>query len=138
MPEAQIHEVPHQLVNQVWPRVEQFIAAALVHAQGDYSVDDIRVFVTGGQWSLLVAVDSDSNIRGAAVISFFNRPRDRVAFVIAIGGKMIVNDMNWQQFEGILHTHGATYLEGAVRDSVAKLFSRFGMQHKYSIVGKSL
>lgn len=133
-----IQEVPLAHVNQIWPQVEGFIADALQHSHGEYTADDARVFAATGGWHLVVAFMDDGTIRGAALVTFFNRPRDRVAFVMAIGGKLVTSLDTWRQFEDIMRNNGATCLEGAARESIARLWSRYGMQHKYSIVGKSL
>lgn len=133
-----VQQVPLEYVNQVWPVVEPFIANALVHARGDYTIDDARVYATLGQWSLIIGVDDQNVIHGALLVSYYNRPRDRVAFVAAIGGKHIANKENWAQFEAIIKANGATYLEGAARESIVRLWSRYGMEPKYTIVGKDL
>jgi hypothetical protein len=133
-----IQQVPLQYVNQLWATVEPFIADAFEHAQGDYDVRDAQNYVTGGMWALIVGVDADNHVHGAAVVSFFNRPAHRVAFVHGIGGNLVVNDDNWVQFEAIMQSNGATYLECAARQSAARLWSRYGMESKYTILGKSL
>ena len=133
-----VQQVPIQYVNQMWPHVEQYIYNALQFAQGDYSIEDAQVFLTQGMWTLFVAIDDNEQVKGAAAVSFFNRPSDRVAFVIAIGGKLIANKETYAQFEAIIKANGATCVEGAVRESIARLWSRFGFEHKYAIVGKSL
>lgn len=133
-----VQEVPLQYVNQVWPFVETFIDAALSFSQGDYTVRDARVYITSGQWSLIVAVDDEDVVHGAAVVTYFNRPTQRIGFVIATGGKFIVKQDTWDQLEAIMRSNGATYLECAVRDSMSRLCARLGTQHKYSIVGKNL
>lgn len=133
-----IQEVDTSYVNQIWPQVEPFIADALQHSCGEYTADHARVFATSGSWTLVVATMDSGTIRGAALVSFFNRPRDRVAFVMAIGGRLVTSVDTWHQFEDIMRAHGATCLEGAARESIARLWSKYGMQHKYSIVGKSL
>jgi len=133
-----VQEVPLQYVHQVWPHVENFVAAALEFSQGDYTVRDVRGYLTGGQWSLVIATSPDSVVHGAAVVSYFNRPSHRIAFIVVAGGKFIANQDTWEQLEAIMRANGATYLECAVRDSVARLCARRGTQHKYSIVGKNL
>lgn len=133
-----IREVPTAYVQQIWPQVEHFIANALQHSCGEYTADDARVFLATGVWNLVVATMDDDEMRGAAVLSYYNRPRDRVAHVMAIGGRLVTSVDTWKQFEDIMRANGATCLEGAVRESIARLWSRYGMQHKYSIVGKSL
>ena len=87
-----------------------------------------------GNWTLLVAVD-DSGVQGAATVSFSNRPNDRVAFINAIGGKLISSPETFEQLKAVLGSIGATYIEGAARESIARLWSRYGFEEKYRIVG---
>ena len=133
-----VQQVPIQYVHQTWPAVEKFIADAFEYAQGDYDVRDAKAFITTGMWTLIVGVDADNGIHGAAVVSYFNRTNNRIAFVHGIGGNLVVNEENWLQFETLLQSNGATYLECAARQSTARLWSRYGMESKYTILGKSL
>jgi len=129
-----IQHVELAYVNQTWPLVEGYINSALEHGQDDYTVEQVKVFVTTGQWTLVVATE-DGKVQGAAVINFFNRPNHRVAFVVCIGGKLISNEDTFKQFQTILVMFGATYIEGAARESIARLWTRYGFTEKYRIVG---
>lgn len=133
-----VQQVPIEYVNQIWNHVEHFIESALEYSSGDYSVKEVRVMVTQGSWHLIIATDDKNAIQGALVVFYFNRPSERVGFVVAIGGKLVSNKSTWAQFEDILRANGATYLEGAGRESIVKLWFRYGMQQKYIITGKSL
>ena len=133
-----VQQVPLEYVNQTWDYVKPFIEAALEFSAGDYNAEEIRVMLALGSWHLIVATDEENTIHGALVVSYFNRPSDRVGFVVAIGGKLVSNRATWAQFEDILRSNGATYLEGAGRESIVKLWSRYGMKQKYIITGKSL
>lgn len=133
-----VQQVPLEYVNQTWDYVEPFIEAALEFSAGDYNAEEIRVMVALGSWHLIVATDEENTIHGALVVFYFNRPTDRVGFVVAIGGKLVSNRATWAQFEDILRSNGATYLEGAGRESIVKLWSRYGMKPKYTIIGKKL
>jgi hypothetical protein len=130
----QIQRVDISHVNQVWPMVEEFIASALEHSKNDYTLDQVKTLVAMGNWTLLVAVD-DSGVQGAATVSFSNRPNDRVAFITAIGGKLISSPETVAQLKSVLGSIGATYIEGAARESIARLWSRYGFEEKYRIVG---
>lgn len=133
-----VQHVPPEWVNQVWPQVEAFIEAALDYSNGDYTVDQARTLVTSGQWTLVVATD-DEGIKGAATIYFFNRPNDRVAFVTAIGGKLISSLDTFNDLKVIAASFGATTIEGAARKSIARLWRKlFNFQEKYTIVGVKL
>jgi hypothetical protein len=121
-------------VHQVWPMVETHLAAALEFAKGDYTLESVKVMLVTGQWLLLVAVD-DEGLKGAATVVFSSRPHDRVAFVTLIGGKLISNEDTFEQLKTLLRSLGATCIEGAARDSIARLWTRYGFEEKYKIVG---
>ena len=122
-----IQHVNLEYVNQVWPKVEDYIKWALDY-QTDYTIEHVKTFVTTGAWVLLVAVDDAGEVKGASVIQFFNRPNDRVAFVISMGGKLISNKETFQQFSDLLKAFGATAIEGAVRESIARFGSYMGLR----------
>jgi len=132
-----IQYVPLEWVNYTWDKVEGFISSALEHADGDYTADQVKTLVTLGQWVLVVAVDNGS-IEGAATISFVNRPNDRVAFVTTIGGKLISSADTFEQLKDYAKSMGATTIEGAARESIARLWQRYGFKEKYRIVGVKL
>jgi hypothetical protein len=124
-------------IHQVWPLVEEYLASALEHSKGDYTLESVKVLLATGQWMLVVAVD-DGQVKGAATVLFNNRPHDRVAFVTAIGGKLISSADSVAQLKDLFRTVGATCIEGAARDSIARLWSRYGFEEKYKIVGVKL
>lgn len=132
-----IQHVDVNYTNQLWPQVEQFIDAALAY-QDDYNIEHAKVFVTNGTWVLIVAIDDDQVIHGAATIMFYNRPKDRVAFVVTMGGKLITGHETYAQFTELLKAFGATYIEGASRESATRLWQRFGLHEKYRVVGAKL
>lgn len=133
-----IREVPYSLVNRTWPLVEAFIDRALPHSDGEYNIDEVRVLVSSGQWSLIVAMDDNNVIHGAATVSYFNRPKDRVAFVTAAGGRFIATRENAAQLYDIFRANGAMTVEAAARDSAARLWKKLGLVKKYHIISASL
>lgn len=131
----QVQQVPIQYIHAAWPKVERFVASALEYSDGEYTPEQAKVFLANGQWALFVAVDDNQEVQGAACVQFNNMPNDRVAFVVAIGGKLISNKDTWAQFTSILKANGATFVEGAARESIARLWTRYGFKEKYRIVG---
>jgi hypothetical protein len=132
-----IQHVDVNYINQIWPQVERFIEAALAH-QDDYNIEHVKVFVTNGTWTLIVAIDDDQIIHGAATVMFYNRPNDRIAFVVTMGGRLITGQETYAQFSDLLKAFGATYIEGASRASAARLWERFGLKEKYRVAGAKL
>ena len=132
-----IQHVNLEYVHQVWPKVEDYIKWALDY-QTDYTIEHVKTFVTTGAWVLVIAVDDAGEIKGASTVQFFNRPNDRVAFVMSMGGKLISDKGTFQQFSDLLKAFGATAIEGAARESIARLWKRYGFEEKYRIVGVKL
>lgn len=134
-----IQHVALEYVNQTWPFVEKFISDAIDNQVGekDYTLDQVQAMVASGQWMLLVAVDGGA-IKGAAIVNFFNRPSHRVAFVMYIGGRLVCNHETFNQLCDLLKAFGATKIEGAVNDAIARLWRRFGFTDKYRITEVSI
>ena len=129
-----IRHVPVQYVNQAWPLVEQYLAEAVQYGGDDYTLDQVKVYVATGQWLLVVASDQAGAVKGAATVSFINYPNDRVAFVTFIGGRLISNQDTFKQFKDLLKANGATKIQGAAREAIARLWSRYGFKERYIIV----
>lgn len=135
-----IQHVPISYVNMVWPKVEGYIAKAVNNQKGqpDYTIDQVKTFVTTGQWMLIVVTDEPENIKGAVIVQFFNRPNDRVAFVTYIGGRLIANPDTFNQLCALCKSFGATKIEGAVSEAVSRLWRKFGFEEKYRIAEVSI
>ena len=129
-----IHPVLLQHVHQTWPLVEGYLAEALKWGEDDYTAEQAKTYLSRGDWLLVVAVDEEKAIKGAAAVNFFNMPNDRVAFVIAIGGKLISNQDTYKQFSELLKSYGATKIQGAAREAIARLWTRYGFKERYRIV----
>ena len=124
-------------IHQVWPMVEAYLASAVKHSKGEYTIESAKVLVAMGHWTLLVAV-GEEGIKGAATVTFSSRPNDRVAFITLIGGRLISNEDTVDQLKNLLRSLGATCIEGAARESIARLWTRYGFEEKYRIVGVKL
>jgi hypothetical protein len=133
-----IQPVFTQNFHQAWPLVEGFLAEALKWGEDDYTAEQAKAYLSAGQWMLLVAVDEENKIHGAAAVNFINMPNDRVAFVVAIGGKLISNKDTYEQLSTLLKSYGATKIQGAAREAIARLWTRYGFKERYRIVEAKL
>lgn len=132
-----VEAVPLEWVNRLWPIIEPFIIEAAQFGD-DYTVDEIKVYVTQGLWTL-VTLSDESGLQGAGTINFFNRPNARVAFVTSVSGKFITTPEVFEQLKTLVIARGATEIEGAARESIARLWRKnFGFEEKYRIVGVKL
>jgi hypothetical protein len=128
-----------QLVNithfhQTWPLVEELFSKANKYDVGDYTIEQIKAFLANGSWLLLVAVDEENVIHGAASISFYNMPNYRVGFITAMAGKAIVNEAVYEQVCSFIKANGATRVQCAARESAARLYKQVGMQERHIIM----
>ena len=114
--------------------VKDYIADAVQYGGDDYTVEQVQVYLATGQWLLVVAADESGAVKGAATINFCNYPNDRVAFVTFIGGRLISNQDTFKQFKDLLKANGATKIQGAAREAIARLWSRYGFEERYIIV----
>lgn len=129
-----VQPVPVAYFHQTWPLVEKYISDALKWGEDDYTLDQAKELLARGDWILVVAADETNSIHGASAVNFFNMPNDRIAFVIAIGGKLISNQDTFKQFSTLLKSYGATKIQGAARESIARLWTRYGFKERYRIV----
>jgi len=135
-----ILEVDTNFVQQVWPMVKPFLEEAMTKG-GDfpewaqnYSVDHIQSFLTNGAWLLVVVADEEKKIHGCATVSFINYPMHRVAFVTAIGGKLISNQDTFDQLKALLKQRGATKIQGYGRESIIRLWKRYNFEPRNTLV----
>ena len=124
--------------HQTWPLVEGFLAEALKWGEDDYTVEQAKGYLARGDWLLVVAVDEENTIKGAAAISFNNLPNARVGFIVAMGGKLISNQDTFKQFSELLKSYGATKIQGSVRETVARWSEKYGFKDRYRIVEAKL
>lgn len=125
-------------IQQVWPKVVDFIKSAVdkgtTEETRNYNEHHILQYLTSGQWFLLVAVDEANDIHGACTVSFVNYPLHRIAFVTAIGGKLISNEDTFDQLKSICKQNGATKIQGYGREAIVKLWSRYGFEPRSTLV----
>lgn len=128
-----VRHVPVEHVHQLWHIVAPWMASGAVHSCGEVSLDHVQMYLSQGQWALFIIEDDDALV-GAAAVQFFNRPSGRVAFVTALGGEHVVSDDVIHQLGALCAQFGATQFEGAVRESVARLFMQHGFVEKYRVI----
>ena len=133
-----VKPVPTTSFHQTWSAVRGFLAEALKWSNGDYTEDQAKALLAQGSWLLLVAVDDDNVIHGAASVEFINRPNDRVAFITAVGGKALINEDVYEQLCMVLKGFRATKIQCAARESAARLYAKVGFEQKHIILEVSL
>lgn len=121
-------------LHQHWEEIAKYLQPALeLGGVEEFNLDQLKVFIANGSWSLFVA-EENAQIKGCAVVTFANYPNDRIAFVTAIGGKFISSRETSDKFKQLLKNIGATKIQGYARESVARLWKRIGFTNKQILV----
>jgi hypothetical protein len=135
-----VNHVDTNYVQQVWPMVKPFLEEAMTKG-GDfpdwaqsYTIEHIQVFLTSGAWLLVVAVDEENTIHGAATISFINYPLHRVAFITTTGGKFIANPEVIGQLKALVKLRGATKMQAFCRESMVRLLTQSDFEPRNTLV----
>jgi hypothetical protein len=134
-----VQSVGLDFIHHVWPEVEHFIVSGLKNSGGEYTAEHLKVYVTQGMQQLIVAVNEENKIIGAATVELSNFPNERIAFITSVGGKMLANKEVLSQVENWARLNGATMVRGAASESVARLWRKaFNYESRYIIVEKKL
>ena len=135
-----IQPVDTAYIAQVWPLVKDYLEDALVKDNDApqwsdcYNLHHVQAFLSSGMWLLLVATDEEGKVHGAATVSFANYPMARVAFITLIGGRLISNKDTFEQLKMILKQRGATKVQGYGRESIVRLWKRYGFEPRTTLV----
>ena len=124
--------------HQTWPLVKDLFASALKFGGDEYTLDQIKALLAQGSWVLLVAVDEENKVHGAASVEFINKPNDRVGLITAMAGNSIVNEDVFGQVCALLKANGATKVQCAARESAARLYKQVGLEARYTIMESKL
>ena len=135
-----IQPVDTSYIAQVWPLVKDYLEDALSEGNDApqwsdcYNIHHVQAFLSSGLWLLLVATDDEGKVHGAATVSFANYPMSRVAFITLIGGRLISNKETFEQLKVILRQRGATKVQGYGRESIVRLWKRYGFEPRTTLV----
>ena len=132
-----VSRIPPTRIAQLWEQIEPFLKDGIKFAGDDYTIDQIKVFLTLDQW-LLVGFWEENNLCGAISVAFSNMPNDRIAFITSMGGRTLITKENMAQFQSLLKSFGATKIQGCVRKSVARLLRQLDFKERYILVERPL
>ncbi len=129
-------EAVHQNhIPAVWPKAEGFLAEAMVHSAGEYTLEQLKVYLVTGIQTLLLLIDEGGTVRGAASIATESYPNACVAFVTAIGGRDIARPQYFAQLADWCRQRGYTCIRGAAFEAVARLWRKqFQAKEIYRVV----
>lgn len=141
---VKIQPVDTNYVSQVWPLVEKYLVDSLVEGaekqniDPGYNIHHVQMFLTTGQWLLVVAVDEEHKVQGAMTVSFMNYPTARIGFITLTGGRLVLNRNTFEQLKVILKQRGATKVQAHGRESMVRLLQRTGFKPQTTLLEADL
>lgn len=134
----QVQIVLPDQVYTVWDEVKPLIEASLNVGFGYTTIDQVKLLLTKGMQTLLLAVEEDK-IAGAMVVEFVNYPNERVIFLVELGGKAVVDQSVLDQVEDWARQNGATRMCAWADDARARLYKmKSGFTTARHVVEKKL
>jgi hypothetical protein len=127
-----VQVINEQYIDEIWDGVKPFIESALEHTD-DYNAEQCKQFLKYGHWALFVAVENEI-LCGVATVFIEQGINHKTALITTISGKGIVNKDAMEQLVNILKKAGMDRIQGYARDSLVRLYQRFGLQKKANLV----
>ena len=135
-----VHAVPLEFVQQTWPLAKPHIIAGLQEGCSEnspnitYNQHHVQSYLASGEWELFVAMGEDGLMKAAATVSYINYPLHRVAFITAVGGRLIASQESFNQLTKLFKMRGATMVQGYGRPAIIRLWKRFNFQPRSTLL----
>ena len=121
-----VQHVASENIHQVWPLVEPWFLPVFEKSDASryFDIGHLKYLFIRGEQVLVVGSDKEGIIRGAVAIQWVNHPKARVAYITAIGGRMISSKENHAEFINWVRAHGGTRIEGSANEAIARLWKQ--------------
>lgn len=124
-------------LHQFWPVVKPMLERANKHSTGEITLEQMKVYLSDGEFHLLLFIDDSDKTIGAVIYQWLIFPNERCFYVQAIGGK--TNKPCVDAMFEFAQSQGATIVRGAARPSVARLWKmKYGFETIFYMVEKRL
>lgn len=132
--EKNLFIVPTEHVHQFWHLAEKYLQQAIDTGNGEFTIDQLRQFVSQGNSTLLLVLDETYKCYCAFTVQWIMYPNDRVAYITYIGG--ITNKKCWDQFVDWVRNNGGTRIQGSTsKQSIVRLWRiKWDMKPKYTLM----
>jgi hypothetical protein len=121
-----VQHVAREHIHQVWPLVEHWLLPVFEKSDASkyYDIEHLKYLCLIGEQVLIVGSDEEGVIHGAVAIQWLNFPKARVAYITAIGGRLLASKENHAEFISWVRAHGGTRIEGSANEAVARLWKQ--------------
>lgn len=124
-------------IDTVWPKVREYIAAALEHSRGELNLEDIHVRLNEQYMQLWLLHNEEKEIRGCVVTEIINYPQKRFLRVVVLGGIEFDTWVHhWDVIELWARYQGCHGVEAFARRGFVPKLKDSGFIEHYAMVGK--
>jgi hypothetical protein len=129
--------LPLNLVHKTWEKIKPFFESSWTDESDECTIDQAKVYVSRGDWIVIVFADEKAEIHGAALIKVYNATNERIAYCLALGGRVIFTQEVFDQFCALVTSMGATKIRCAIKinsngkEPMARLLRRYGYRELY-------
>lgn len=134
-----IRGIPAELIDRFWLYAAPYIKRALDHANGEFLVDDIKMYCRDRNIQLWLVSEADRVI-AAITTEIVVYPRRKHCRIVTLAGSRAPE---WTAQADIIigewaKAQGCTAMEAFVRKGYVPVLAKHGYSHKYSAVFKEL
>ena len=115
-----------------WPEIHKHIEHALDFSP-DITIADVKIAVEKNLYQV-IAVERDDTLAGVVVLKLQEVKGNKIAWVLAMGGRWICHSTSIAQFKEFLRGLGVNKLQGIARPSVARLWTKLGVTPLYTVM----
>lgn len=134
-----LHEIPREYVHRLWPKIEPLIEKVDPYSNGEGSTEQGKVYLIEGLATGFILAGSDMEPKGVIVGEWKTTPNKRIFLISALGGSHALTPESYEQIEEWVRKHGGTHIQGACRESIARLMrKRWGYKPAYTVVEKEI
>lgn len=132
--EKNLFIVPTNHIHQFWDLASPHLQKAIDESNGEFTIDQLRQFVSQGQSDLLLIMDDKKVCHCAFTVQWIAYPNDRVAYITYLGGR--TNPVAWEQFVIWVKNNGGTKIQGSTnKESIVRLWRiKWEMKPKYTLM----
>lgn len=129
-----LHQVQTNELPQVWHIVAPMLQKAIDLDPELNTIEQIEYFVRTGRSFLLVWIEPDEGITGAAIVDIVDYPRERVAHINLMGGKWIVKDRVFKDLQDWMRSFGATTAQCWAKGALVQMYEKIGMTNTHQVM----
>ena len=122
-------------LDTVWPQVSGQLSRALKTNKGEETLDQVRLKVVQGHYSLLVHTEGD-DIETVVIAEFIDHPNTRIAHLAYVA--KTISPAGLAAFREWAKTHGASQMQAFCADAQSRLFKRYGFTDTYHVMRVAL